>query len=197
MVAIDRNKWSRGIGPSGRDHRNAQAVENGVMGSFLKALGVIGLCATSAAGGFYLSKIGPQTNTFPLKPTASAKLGHVGAGTALACKAAGHASLATDSFKQVIQGQLDAGEDTISVKVDETGKFVFLLTVAAVEVGHTDSGRIPIIALNDNFIFAVITEDQATDAVVIDRSSRRVLWSRASVVLSKYLLGQTSFFDCW
>ena len=70
-------------------------------------------------------------------------------------------------------------------------------TVAAVEVGYTDSGRIPIIALNDNFIFAVITEDQATDAVVIDRSSRRVLWSRASVVLSKYLLGQTSFFDCW
>ena len=139
---------------------------------FFKALGVVSLCAVSAVGGHYCSKLMPQTNSF--------RVGllerdiPIGAGGSLSCSGVGTAVLREHPFySQQVDGSLGAGDDKVAIKIAEDGKSVLLLTAAAIEIGRTDAGNpIPIVSIDGRYIFAVSTENKATDVLLIDRKKR-------------------------
>ena len=163
----------------------------------VKALILASLCAVSGAGGYFVSKLVPQTNSFQL---GLFKLSNpIGAGSSLACVGVGTAALYERPFypKQV-EGSLGAGQDKASIKIAADGRSLQLLTAASVEVGHTDAGTpIPIVAADEGYIFAVSTENQETDTLLIDRKKRRVIWSVTKVNPLIGMIGQTIFFDCY
>ena len=138
----------------------------------------------------------PLSAKFAVMPITKGK--RLTAGDSLACNSIGTTSLnelLVDSAK--IEGSVGPGLEKVFLRIAPGEKALFLMADNSVPIGTTNYGdAIPVTLSTPTHIFASRTSDGTTDAIVIDRTSHRVLWSITKVSQLIGLYGQSDFFDC-